>query len=135
MCHEPFVIHSWKSCNSWLAPSTIIELRLTFNQPAPKAVKHPSSMQVFPVRRRNCYGERMPETRFPEAGDVVEVTTDRLAYGGEAVARYQGLAIFVPFGAPGERLRVRITEIKKNFARGVIEEILGASPARREARC
>lgn len=68
-------------------------------------------------------------------GDVVEVTTERLAFGGDAVARHEGLAIFIPFAAPGERLRVRITESKKNFARGVIEAILTPSLSRREAPC
>jgi 23S rRNA (uracil1939-C5)-methyltransferase len=68
-------------------------------------------------------------------GDVVEVTTERLAFGGDAVARHEGLAIFVPFAAPGERLRIRITERKKNYARGVIEEILAPSPARRAPPC
>jgi 23S rRNA (uracil1939-C5)-methyltransferase len=68
-------------------------------------------------------------------GDVVEVTTERLAFGGDAVARHEGLAIFVPFAAPGERVRIRITEQKKSFARGVIEEILTPSPARRPPPC
>ena len=68
-------------------------------------------------------------------GDIVEATTERLAFGGDAVARHEGLAIFVPFAAPGERVRIRITERKKSFARGVIEEILAASPARREPPC
>ena len=68
-------------------------------------------------------------------GDIVEVTTERLAYGGDAVARLEGLAVFIPFAAPGERLRVRITERKKNFARGVIEQILVPSPSRREPPC
>ena len=68
-------------------------------------------------------------------GDVVEVTTERLAFGGDAVARHEGLAIFVPFAAPGERLRIRITERKRNYARGVIEEILAPSPARRAPPC
>jgi 23S rRNA (uracil1939-C5)-methyltransferase len=68
-------------------------------------------------------------------GDVVEVTTERLAFGGDAVARHEGLAIFVPFAAPGERVRIRITEHKKSFARGVIEEILTPSPARRPPPC
>ncbi|HEX5736278.1 MAG TPA: class I SAM-dependent RNA methyltransferase [Blastocatellia bacterium] len=68
-------------------------------------------------------------------GDVVEVTTERLAFGGDAVARHEGLAVFVPFAAPGERLRIRITERKKNFARGAIEEILTPSPARRAPPC
>ncbi|PYT06509.1 MAG: hypothetical protein DMF60_09310 [Acidobacteria bacterium] len=68
-------------------------------------------------------------------GDIVDVSTERLAYGGEAVARHNGLAVFIPFAAPGERLRVRITERKKNFARAVIDQILETSPSRREAPC
>lgn len=68
-------------------------------------------------------------------GDVVDVTTERLSYGGDAVARHNGLAVFIPLAAPGERLRVRVVERKKNFARAVIEEILVASPARREPAC
>lgn len=70
-----------------------------------------------------------------EIGDVIEVTTERLAYGGDAVARHNGLALFIPFAAPDERLRVRIVERRKNFARAVIEEILEPSPARRAAPC
>jgi 23S rRNA (uracil1939-C5)-methyltransferase len=68
-------------------------------------------------------------------GDIVEVTTGQLAYGGDAVARHRGLAVFVQFAAPGERLRVRIIEVKKNFARAVIEEVLTQSPSRRDAPC
>jgi 23S rRNA (uracil1939-C5)-methyltransferase len=68
-------------------------------------------------------------------GDIIDVTTERLAYGGDAVAHHDGLAVFVPFAAPGDRLRVRITERKKNFARGTIDRILEPSPSRREPRC
>jgi 23S rRNA (uracil1939-C5)-methyltransferase len=68
-------------------------------------------------------------------GDVVEVTTERLAYGGDAIARHEGLAIFVPLAAPGERLRVRITERKKHFARAEIDRIIEPSSSRREAPC
>jgi 23S rRNA (uracil1939-C5)-methyltransferase len=68
-------------------------------------------------------------------GDLIDVTTERLAYGGDAIARHDGLAIFVPYAAAGERLRVRITERKKNFARGVIDRILEASSSRRAPRC
>jgi 23S rRNA (uracil1939-C5)-methyltransferase len=70
-----------------------------------------------------------------EIGDVIEVATERLAYGGDAVARHNELAIFIAFAAPGERLRVRIVERRKNFARAVIEEILEPSDARRAAPC
>jgi 23S rRNA (uracil1939-C5)-methyltransferase len=68
-------------------------------------------------------------------GDIIEVTTERLAYGGEAIARFEGLAIFIPLAAPDEQLRVRIVERKKNFARAVIESILNPSPSRRTPPC
>jgi 23S rRNA (uracil1939-C5)-methyltransferase len=68
-------------------------------------------------------------------GDFLEVTTEGLAYGGDAIARHEGLAIFVPFAAPKERIRVRITERKKNFARGVVDQVLEGSPTRREPHC
>lgn len=67
--------------------------------------------------------------------DVIELTTERIAYGGDAVGRYDGLAVFVPMAASGERLRVRIVERKPRYARAVIEAILSPSPFRREARC
>lgn len=67
--------------------------------------------------------------------DRIEVTTERLAYGGEAIARHQGMTVFVREAAAGERLRVRITEVKKSFARARVEEILVASPDRREPPC
>jgi len=76
----------------------------------------------------------MSET-LPRIGDTIDVITERLAYGGDAIARHDGLAIFVPYAAPGERLRVRITERKKNFARGVIDRILDPSPSRRAPLC
>ena len=68
-------------------------------------------------------------------GDIVEVTTERLAYGGDAVARHDGLAVFISLAAPGERLRVKITERKKNFARAVIDQVLEPSPSRRKPPC
>ena len=68
-------------------------------------------------------------------GDVIEITTERLAYGGDAIARYEGLAIFVPFAAPNERLLVRVTHLKKNFARAAVESVLRQSHSRREPRC
>jgi 23S rRNA (uracil1939-C5)-methyltransferase len=41
----------------------------------------------------------------------------------------------VPRAAPGDRLRVRIVETGRNFARAVIEEILEPAPARRPPPC
>ncbi len=68
-------------------------------------------------------------------GDIIEVTTERLTYGGDAIARYQGLAVFITQAAPDEHLRVRIVERKQNFARAIIEKILRPSPSRRTPSC
>jgi len=60
----------------------------------------------------------------------------KLTYGGDAMGRLEdGRAVFVPFGLPGERVRLRLTEEKRNFARGEILEILEPSPERIVPRC
>ena len=65
-----------------------------------------------------------------------EITLNTLTYGGDAMGRLpDGRAVFVPFGLPGERVRIRLVEEKKNFARGELVEILEASPQRIAPRC
>ena len=72
--------------------------------------------------------------KTPEAphrpGDIVSLTVDSVAYGGAGVDRNNDFVIFVPFTAPGEEVRVELTEVKKNFARGRITEVVRASPDR-----
>ena len=41
-----------------------------------------------------------------------------------------GRAVFVPYGLPGERVRIRLIEEKKNFARAELLEVLEHSPDR-----
>jgi len=65
-----------------------------------------------------------------------DIQLEKLTYGGDAMGRLEdGRAVFVPFGLPGERVRVRLTEAKRNFARGELVEILEASPHRIIPRC
>ena len=65
-----------------------------------------------------------------------ELTLITLTYGGDAMGRLEdGRAVFVPFGLPGERVRVRLTEEKRGFARAELVEILEASPKRIAPRC
>ena len=67
---------------------------------------------------------------------TIDLQLEKLTYGGDAMGRLEdGRAVFVPFGLPGERVRVRLTEEKRNFARGEIVEILEASPQRILPRC
>ena len=57
-------------------------------------------------------------------------------YGGDVMGRLEdGRAVFVPFGLPGERVRIRLTEEKRSYARGELVEILEVSPRRIVPRC
>jgi 23S rRNA (uracil1939-C5)-methyltransferase len=70
------------------------------------------------------------------AGEFVEVEIDALAAGGDGVGRTaQGRVVFVPLTAPGDRVRVRVTETHPRYARGEIAEIAAPSPARVTPPC
>ncbi len=65
-----------------------------------------------------------------------EIILTTFTYGGDTMGRLDdGRAVFVPFGLPGERVRVRLTEEKRNFARGELVEVLEESPQRIIPRC
>jgi 23S rRNA (uracil1939-C5)-methyltransferase len=65
-----------------------------------------------------------------------ELTLTTLTYGGDAMGRLEdGRAVFVAFGLPGERVRVRLTEEKRGFARAELVQILDAAPKRIAPRC
>jgi 23S rRNA (uracil1939-C5)-methyltransferase len=71
----------------------------------------------------------------PKRGEVLSLTIDDLAFGGEGVGRADGYVVFVPGGLPGDRLRVRLVQVRTRFGRGSIEEVLEPSPQRVEAPC
>lgn len=54
--------------------------------------------------------------------DEIIVTIDRLGDGGEGIAVYDGLVIFVPFAKIGEKVKVHIINDKKSFLIGKIVE-------------
>jgi tRNA/tmRNA/rRNA uracil-C5-methylase (TrmA/RlmC/RlmD family) len=67
---------------------------------------------------------------------VEDVTCGGVAHGGEAVARLaDGRAVFVPYAIPGERVRVRVTEVRPRFARAELVEVLEPSPERVAPPC
>jgi 23S rRNA (uracil1939-C5)-methyltransferase len=71
----------------------------------------------------------------PRRGDVLELTIDDLAFGGEGVGRVQGYVVFVRGGVPGDRVRVRIVEARSRFGRAVIESLESPAPDRVDAPC
>jgi 23S rRNA (uracil1939-C5)-methyltransferase len=66
---------------------------------------------------------------------TLEVTVDKLVYGGLGLARHQGKVVFIPFSAPGDHLRVRVEEEKRNLIRATIIEILEPGAGRQSPGC
>jgi 23S rRNA (uracil1939-C5)-methyltransferase len=69
----------------------------------------------------------------PGAVGVVEFT-DLLA-NGQAVGRFDGMVVFVDGPLPGERARIRLTEVKAKYAVGEVLERETTSPDRAEPFC
>src|SRR4051812_48402820 len=72
-----------------------------------------------------------PVTRDQE----VELDVESLAFGGNGVARLNGYVVFVRRGLPGDRVRARVTKVKKSHAEAIATEILSAGPQRVDAPC
>src|SRR5438270_13720613 len=72
----------------------------------------------------------------PERGDILELTTDSLAFEGKAVARREdGYVIFVERALAGERVIAEIKKAKGSYAEASLVEILEAGPDRRTPLC
>ncbi len=71
----------------------------------------------------------------PAEGDEIEVRVEKLIEGGDGLARFEGMPVFVPRSAPGDRLRVRLVERKAGYGRAEIIEILTAGTGRRDPPC
>jgi len=65
----------------------------------------------------------------------MEITIEKLVYGGEGLAHHEGSAVFVPFVLPAERIAAAAVEQKKKFIRARVERLLEPSPDRAEPRC
>lgn len=68
-------------------------------------------------------------------GDIVTAEISGLGHAGEGVGRVQGFAVFIPDALPGDVVRARITEVKKNYARADLLEVVTSSPERVAGRC
>ena len=67
--------------------------------------------------------------------DILEVTAEKVVAGGDALCRLDGFPLFVTSLFPGDRGRVRVTEVKKGFARAILEELIEPGPDRRGEPC
>lgn len=70
------------------------------------------------------------------SGEAVELTIDALAAGGDGVGRApSGLVVFVPFTAPGDRVRVELIDVRSRFARGRVATLIEPGPNRTDPLC
>lgn len=63
------------------------------------------------------------------------IITDKIAFGGNCLAKIDGKAVFVPFALPGEKLEVEITQEKRDYSYAKILNILEPSPFRIKPVC
>ena len=67
--------------------------------------------------------------------EELELDVESLAYGGNGVARLNGFVVFVRHGLPGDRVRARVTKVKRSHAEALATEVVRPGPARVEAPC
>ncbi|ACB84063.1 23S rRNA (uracil(1939)-C(5))-methyltransferase RlmD [Natranaerobius thermophilus] len=77
----------------------------------------------------------MPDIRPVKKEEKLTLTIHDLNHQGEGVGKYRNFAIFVPFALPGEKVRITITEVKKNYARGQVLQHQDRSSQRVKPPC
>ena len=68
-------------------------------------------------------------------GAQLEVEVEDLAFGGRAIARVEGLVVFVEGALPGDRVLATVYRRKRQYAEARAEQILRPATTRREPRC
>ena len=65
-----------------------------------------------------------------KVSDIIKIKIDKIVFGGEGLGYYNGFAVFVPMSIPEDELEIEIISVKKTYARGLIKNIIKASPER-----
>jgi len=68
-------------------------------------------------------------------GQVVRLTIEDIAFGGEGVGRVDDFVVFVPFVAIGETVEAELVEVKKRFGRARLLKVLEPSADRVAPAC
>lgn len=67
--------------------------------------------------------------------DIIELSIDAMSSEGSGIGRYEGLAVFVPLTAVGDKIKAKIVKVKKNYAYGIVDEFLSFSEDRITPDC
>lgn len=72
---------------------------------------------------------------MPEKNQLYEAVIEDITSEGSGVCHIDGMAVFVPDTAVGDRLTVKLVKVLKNYAYGIIDKIITPSPDRIENDC
>ena len=75
------------------------------------------------------------DVALPKKNDIIQVCIDGMTAEGSGVARYEGMAVFVPHSAPGDLAEVTVIKVSKNYAVGKIRQLLAEGAGRRQPDC
>ena len=67
--------------------------------------------------------------------NIIDIAIESVAFGGSGVGRYSGMVCFVPYTLPGETVRARIIQEKKNYIMTELLQVLAPSPERIVPAC
>ncbi len=70
-----------------------------------------------------------------QKNDRIEATVVAMNSEGNGVARHEGMAVFIPFSAVGDKGTVRVEKVLRNYAFGRLVDLSEPSPARIPADC
>jgi 23S rRNA (uracil1939-C5)-methyltransferase len=73
-----------------------------------------------------------PEIR---KGTEIEIEVEKLAFGGQGLARVDDFVVFVDHALPGQRVRVRITRKRRQYAEARRLAVLSPAPHQQPAFC
>jgi 23S rRNA (uracil1939-C5)-methyltransferase len=68
-------------------------------------------------------------------GQKLKLKIESIATGGKGFAKHEGISIFVDRGVPGDFVELELYDVRKNFAKAKIINLLEGSNLRQEAPC
>lgn len=88
------------------------------------------------MRRKNIQRREQPPTGVPveKNGEYIADVVG-IGHDGEGVGRVDGFTLFIHGALPGEKIRVKVLKVKKQYGYAKLLEIMEASPDRVDAPC
>lgn len=98
---------------------------------------YPEDVSDHEATDRSAAGVVAPSLDGPPiaVGDEFEVDVGAVAHGGHCVGRIGDVVAFIRHALPGERVRIRVTDVRSRFVRADAIDVLQPHPDRRSPLC